>query len=107
MANKGDLVGGKLLRYLTIRNSLFAIVGILVSAIVIFSVSSAIDGVKKGSEARRVVADNQISEAFLVAARHWSVERGAMNTALNFADPADPGVPQDDGGRPVQGRSRL
>ncbi|RMF08571.1 MAG: methyl-accepting chemotaxis protein [Alphaproteobacteria bacterium] len=89
MVREGALTGGNIKRLFTIRNSLFAILGVLVTTVVVFSISNAINALHQGEEAERVVADNQISSAFLEAARYWSVERGVMNTALNFPDAAD------------------
>lgn len=88
MVGKDKMTGGKPRGLFTIRNSLFAVVGTLVAAIVIFSITAARDALEEGGAAERVVTDSQMSMALLDAARYWSVERGVMNTALNFEERA-------------------
>ncbi len=73
----------------TIRNSLFAIVGVLVLAVMGFSITSAFNAADQRAEANRIVLVNDIAENLLVAARNFSVERGVINTALGNDAPAD------------------
>src|SRR5690554_1020253 len=75
--------GGKIF---TIRNSLFAVVGLLVAAVIFYSSLSALRALDERAMAERALQDSRISEAFLNAARGWSLERGVMNTVLNMPE---------------------
>lgn len=71
---------------LTIRNSLFAIVGLLIAAVIGYSSMSALRALDARSVAEQALDDSRISEAFLNAAHYWSIERGVFNTALNLPE---------------------
>ncbi len=71
---------------LTIRNSLFAIVGLLIAAVIGYSTMSALRALDARSAAEQALDDSRTSQAFLSAARYWSIERGVLNTALNMPE---------------------
>jgi hypothetical protein len=50
----------KLSHYLTIRNSLFALVGVLVMAVVVFNVIGAVSATNTRHRANQVVAHNTV-----------------------------------------------
>src|SRR5690606_16758855 len=70
----------------TIRNSLFAVVGLLVAAVIVYSSLSALRSLDERAMAERALQDSLTSDAFLNAARGWSLERGVMNTVLNLSE---------------------
>ena len=72
----------KLSRLLTIRNSLFALVGVLVLATVAFNVNGALDAMNNRHLANQVVAHNAVSDNLLESAKDWSAERAIVATAL-------------------------
>lgn len=82
-----DGEGSRLVRLLTIRNSLFAIVGMLILAVVAYSSLSLFQSLEDRREAEQIVADSKISEALITATRNWALERGVINTALNLPEP--------------------
>ncbi|RIK94346.1 MAG: hypothetical protein DCC73_07235 [Proteobacteria bacterium] len=88
MSRTNSLPTGGIGRFLTIRNSIFAIVGFLVTAVVVISTTSVIDALNERRAAQQVTQDSRISQYFLKAARYWSIERGVTNTALNSQEPA-------------------
>ena len=75
----------KLSRLLTIRNSLFALVGVLVLATVAFNVNGALDAMNNRHLANQVVAHNSVSDKLLESAKYWSAERAIVATALGDA----------------------
>jgi len=81
----------KLSHYLTIRNSLFALVGVLVLAIVALNVSGALDAYRQRAAALSVVEHGRLTDQLLMAARKWSAERSYAGTALGA-----PGVASED-----------
>lgn len=85
----------KLSHYLTIRNSLFALVGILVMAVVVFNVIGAVSATNTRHRANQVVAHNTVSDKLLESANAWSAERAIVATALGSVDPANDSVIQE------------
>jgi methyl-accepting chemotaxis protein len=71
----------------TIRNALFAIITVLIAAVVIESGINAFHAVKQRASARVILQVNGISDHLLTAARHWAVERGVVTAALNTEAP--------------------
>ncbi len=86
MRSDRTLSWSRLNRALTIRNSLFAVVGLLVAAVIAYSSIAALKAISERTTAQRVLADSRIAKDFLDATHHLAVERGVMNTALNTPD---------------------
>jgi methyl-accepting chemotaxis protein len=74
-------------RHLTIRNSLFALVGVLVLAIVVLNVLESVRAFETRSRAESVVAHDRVADYLLDAAREWSDERAYVATALGAPAP--------------------
>jgi methyl-accepting chemotaxis protein len=75
-------------RYVTIRSTLFALVGLAALLSLVQAISSAFDATSRRSVALRAVEDNHTSDLLLTAAANWARERGSTTVALNSADPA-------------------
>jgi methyl-accepting chemotaxis protein len=72
-----------LLRLLTVRNSLYAITGVLIALLVVAGSYKAIDAAGARASATQVLESNMLADRLLEAAGQWAVERGRSNAALS------------------------
>lgn len=67
---------------ITIKNSLFAIVTILMLIITSFSISSTMESSEYKAELEKAIVISDLSDSLIAAANHFSIERGVMVIAL-------------------------
>jgi methyl-accepting chemotaxis protein len=82
MTSHSNAMAAKAKTIFTIRNSLCAIVAILVLAIIGINVNSAIHALGEKRHAQELVAHNMISDLLLTAAREWAAERSVTSAVL-------------------------
>ncbi|NOZ42814.1 MAG: HAMP domain-containing protein [Alphaproteobacteria bacterium] len=74
----------------TIKNSLFAIITLLVLIVVAFRVNSVISASNHKTEMEKAVVVNEFSDNLIAAADYFSIERGVMAIALGSDKPISP-----------------
>ncbi len=79
----------KVTTFFTVRNSLFAVLGVLVSLVLVFAIIAAKTALQERAEAGAVVAANKLSDSLLNFAQRLAVERGVTNTALGYEQVPD------------------
>ncbi|MBC8339575.1 MAG: HAMP domain-containing protein [Rhodospirillales bacterium] len=73
--------------FFTVRNSLFAITGVLMIGLVIESGLAALESMNKRNAENEVQIANEIASDLLTSANNWAVERGVTNANLAGDDP--------------------
>jgi methyl-accepting chemotaxis protein len=81
-----------MLRKVTIRTTLFAMVGVLATVAVVLAAIMAHDAMNRRSAALRQVEQQVTSDHLLAATAAWARERGTTSVALAGAGPADGGA---------------
>ena len=79
------------LNAISIKSSLLIIIGILLSAVLIYGGEFLYEAQRDRSESLHTQHDNHVGEYLLTSANNWAVERGVMNAVLSGRAPITEG----------------